>query len=89
MCSLLNIRSSVLPHSGNPAVEKTLLGGMEPRSGLSICAIARILVESIAAFLEKQSMMKEPSGPLLVKATRETGRWRRNCQTVVDRTGQG
>ena len=34
------------------------------RSELSIYAIARILVKSIAALLEKQSMVKGPSGPL-------------------------
>ena len=54
-----------------------------------ITAYPRILVESIAAFLEKQSMMKGPSGPHLVRATREAGRWRRHCQPTIDRTGQG
>jgi hypothetical protein len=54
-----------------------------------ITAYPRILVESIAAFLEKQSMMKGPSGPHLVRATREAGRWRRHCQPTVDRMGQG
>ena len=38
-----------------------------------IYVIARILVESKAAFLEKKvSMVKSPSGPL-VRATREAG----------------
>ena len=49
-----------------------------------ITANPRILVESIAAFLEKQSMMKGPSGPHLVRATREAGRWRRHCQPTVE-----
>src|SRR4029077_12243320 len=86
---LYQTRASVLHHSDNHAVEKTLLRGIVPSSGLYIYVIACILVESLAAFLEKQPMMKGPSGPLLVKATREAGRWCRHCQTVVDRTGQG
>jgi hypothetical protein len=44
-------------------VEKTLLRRIVPRSGLYIYGIARILVESIAAFLKNQSMMKGPSDP--------------------------
>lgn len=38
------------------------------------------LVESIAAFLETQSMVKGPSGPRLVRAPCEARRWCRRCQ---------
>lgn len=39
--------------------------------------------------LEKECMVKGPSGPLLVRVTREDGRWRRHCQPAVHRLGQG